>query len=178
MKQYLFSFNAETNELYGEAFSIATVVVDVMTGQEIDRCIYRCPLKNPVPWVQKNVLPNMEDIQITNHDYSAMLTDFIMFYKKYKEFSDILVHMGVPVEARLFIDAYKMDILDVMRGPYPLIDISAYAEIRTSVNSYNQKHNLTVPALSGDTHNPLYDSIAALIAYQHYNKLSISYQGD
>lgn len=85
-----------------------------------------------------------------------------------KEGADVLVHMGVPVESKLFIDAHNMGILGDFDGPYPLIDCSALPEIGTSVDTYNANNGISIPSFEGGTHNPLYDSYAAALAYRHW----------
>lgn len=75
--------------------------------------------------------------------------------------------MGTPVESRVILDAHDLGYLGDWEAPYPLIDISAYQEIGDSVDKYNRKNNITVDC-DGGTHNPLYDSYAALYAYEKY----------
>lgn len=167
----IFSFDAETNGLWGQAFAVAAVVVDE-SGDEIDQFIGRCPISEPVnEWVAENVLPQMTKIPETHQNYESMLTDFMSFYKAYRDDDvDIIVHMGLPVEARLFIDAHNMGIIADNQGPYPLIDISAYPEVYDSVDAYNLIHDIDMPEFDGGSHNPLYDSMAAALCYCHYKR--------
>ena len=163
-----FSFDAETNGLWGRAFSIAAVFYNDVTG-ETSEFIARCPILEPVDqWVSENVLPEMENIPVTHGSYESMLKAFVDFYNANKQGACILVHMGLPVEARLFLDAHNMGILGDWDAPYPLVDIAAIPEINTSVDSYNAEHGIEVPSFDGGTHNPLYDSWAALKAYAHW----------
>ena len=166
----IFSFDAETNGLWGKAFSIGAVVTDT-SGQEIASFIARCPITEETnPWVAENVLPQMEKIRVIHSNYKSMLKDFMSFYMEHKENADIIVHMGLPVEARLFIDAHNLGYLGDWDAPYPLIDISAFPEIGTSVDEYNRKNALSVPNCEGGTHNPIYDSRAAAIAYKNLDQ--------
>lgn len=96
-----------------------------------------------------------------------MLRDFIDFFQENKEDADVIVHMGVPVEARLFIYAQKMGIMGTFDGQYPLVNIAAYPQIWDGVDSYNKKHGIEVPNCQGGTNNPLYDCYAAALAYRH-----------
>lgn len=159
------SFDAETNGLWGQAFSIAAVLQEEDgTTKEF---LGRCPIQEPInEWVEKNVLPEMEDIEENFSSYEELLNGFMGFYLNNKEGADIIVHMGLPVEARLFIDAHNMGILGDWDAPYPLIDICTFPEIGTSVDSYNRRNEIVVP-FKGSTHNPLFDSYAALAAYNH-----------
>ena len=98
-----------------------------------------------------------------NYDsYESLLRAFVDFYNAYKQDATILVHVGLPVEARLFLDAHNMGIQGDWDAPYPLVDIAAIPEINTSVDSYNAEHGIELPALDGGTHNPLCGSWAAL----------------
>lgn len=170
MVQKIFSFDAETNGLWGEAFAIAAVVKDTATG-EVKTFLGRCPIDVTQvtinPWVRENVLPQLKGVPCNYDSYRSLLKAFMDFYMAEKENAQIIVHMGLPVEARLFLDAHKMGIIGDWDAPFPLIDISALPEIGTSVDSYNKEHNLDVP-FNGSTHNPIYDSWAALLAYEHW----------
>lgn len=171
MNKKVFSFDAETNGLWGQAFSIAAVVME--NGIETARFLARCPIDEPInPWVAENVLPQMVTIPETHDNYMSMLSDFMRFYMDHKPNADVIVHMGLPVEARLFLDAHASDVIGDWDAPYPLIDISAFPEVRDSVDRYNASHGITVPDFDGGTHNPLYDSYAAALCYNDicYNK--------
>ena len=162
----VFSFDAETNGLWGQAFSIAAVVQH--ENGKIETFLGRCPIQEEInDWVKENVLPQMENIPENYSSYEELLKAFIAFYLQHKDGADVIVHMGLPVEARVLIDAHSMGILGDWDAPYPLIDICAFPEIGTSVDSYNKEHGLDLflPDVEGGTHNPLYDSYAALVAY-------------
>ena len=78
----IISFDAETNGLWGRAFSIAAIVYDPQ-GMEIDRFLGRCPIQEEVnSWVSENVLPNMQDIEETHKSYEEMLKAFFQFAQK------------------------------------------------------------------------------------------------
>ena len=161
----IFSFDAETNGLWGQAFAIAAVVYDTVTGETVE-FIGRCPLEEAVDsWVAANVLPEMESIPVSHESYASLLKAFVDFYMAHKQDATVLVHMGLPVEARLFLDAHNMGILGDWDAPYPLVDCSAIPEINTSVDTYNANHGIEVPSFNGGTHNPLFDSYAAMYAY-------------
>lgn len=162
----IFSLDAETNGLYGQAFALAAVVKN--EDGSIAQFLGRCPIEGEIDsWVEDHVLPEMKGIEENYSSYEKLLKAFSSFYYRHKTNADIIVHMGVPVEAKIFIDLVKTGWVDMWDGPYPLIDISAYKEIGTSVDSYNKSHGIEVP-FEGSTHNPLYDSWAALVAYEHY----------
>lgn len=167
----IFSFDAETNGLWGQAFSIGALVYDE-NDTEIARFVGRCPIEGSVnQWVEENVLPQMADIPETHASYNALLADFTVFYMANKADADVIVHMGVPVEAKLLIDMRSKGFIEDFDGPYPLIDIAGNlkqaGEDPTSVDAYIKKYALTVSEFEGGTHNPLYDSAVAAAVYRH-----------
>lgn len=166
----VFSFDAETNGLWGEAFAVAAVVryPDGTVKEFLGRCPIDVTQHKVNEWVRQNVLPQMKNIPYNYPDYPSLLKAFMTFYMTEKQDATILVHMGLPVEARLFIDAHNMGIIGDWDAPFPLIDISALPEIGTSVDTYNRENGIEVPSCEGGTHNPLYDSYAALLAYEHW----------
>jgi hypothetical protein len=166
MNNKYFSFDAETNGLRGQAFAIAAVIRD--QEGNLTEWLGRCPIEGTVnQWVAENVIPEMEGIPVNYNNYSELLKGFIDFYKS-NPADEYVVHMGDPVEAKLFADAYNMGIMGEFDGPYRRRDISALPEIGESVDTYNTNNGIEVPALTGGTHNPLYDSYAALFAYEHW----------
>ncbi len=165
----ILSFDAETNGLWGQAFSIGAVLF--ADGVIVEKFIGRCPIEEDVDgWVAENVIPEMAGIPVNYSSYEELLRAFMEWRSTRKENAIELVHMGVPVEARLFLDAHKLGIIGDWDGPYPLVDCSAIPEIGDSVDGYNAAHGISPDAaeLEGGTHNPLYDSVAAAVAYGHW----------
>ena len=79
----IFSFDAETNGLWGQAFAIGAVVRN--TDGTTTEWVGRCPIEGPISdWVAENVLPNMEEIQETYNAYRERLKAFSEFYMKNK----------------------------------------------------------------------------------------------
>lgn len=168
MKKGYLSFDAETNGLWGEAFSIGAIVTNEK-GELIDSFIGRCPINGEVDsFVKENVLPKLEGVEVNYSSYDEMLIDFIKFYMAYKQDKTVLVHMGLPVEAKILLDAHKKGFIGDWDAPYPLVDISAIPEIGTSPDSYNSDNGIEIPECEGETHNPLYDSWSALLSYVHW----------
>lgn len=168
----IFSFDAETNGLWGQAFSIAAVVYSA-NGEEISTFSARCQIEGDVnPWVEKEVLPQMKEIPVTHESYEEMLKAFAEFYMANKTDADVIFHMGVPVEARVILDMHRFKFIGDWDGAFPWIDIAGNLKQAgfdpTSVDRYNKEHNIEVPMLeAGGTHNPLYDSRAAALCYMH-----------
>lgn len=169
----IFSFDAEATHLFGTAFSVGAIVYE--NEKEISRFIARCKLNSEMkeemdPWIAEDVYPAIKKIPITHDSYESMLKSFIQYYLKYRNNTVILAHMSAPVECKLFIDAVEKGYCSWDANPYPLTDCSAIPEIGTSVDAYNRKNGIKVPDFDGGTHNPLYDSAAAALAYIDWHK--------
>lgn len=168
MRRKVLSIDAETNGLWGQAFAIAATLHERWKGTETKYFIGRCPIKDEInPWVEENVLPQIQGLEVTYNSYEELLKDFIAFYMGNKENADIIVHMGLPEESKLFLDAHSMGFLGDWDAPYPLIDICTFPEIHTSVDGYCEEHGITIEKTIGGTHNPLYDCRAAAAAFIH-----------
>jgi hypothetical protein len=166
-----FSFDAETNGLWGEPFAIGALVYNE-SGEETARFVARLSDEKVTnDWVQENVLPQIKAIPVTHQSYTEMLKDFAAFYMQHKEGADILVHMGVPVEAKILRDMYEFGFIGEWDCPFPLCDLAGNlqqaGENPTSVDEYIKKYELCVPDFEGGTHNPLYDSAVAAAVYRH-----------
>jgi len=174
MAKKIFSFDGETNGLWGEAFAIGALVYDEQ-GTEVARFVGRLPdTAVTEKWVQENVLPQLTGVPITHTDYDSLLTDFAKFYLANKEGADIIVHMGYIVEAKVLRDMHDRGHIGDWDGPYPLFDVSGNLQAAgadpTSVDKFATKHGLSVGEFEGGTHNPLYDSAIAAAVYRYLNK--------
>ncbi len=167
----IFSFDAETNGLWGKAFAIGALVYDE-NGTEIARFAGRLPDEAVTDeWVKKNVLPTLAAMPVTHADYLSLLADFAKFYMANKVDVDVLVHMGYIVETKLLRDMHDVGYIGDWDAPYPLLDVAGnleqVGEDPTSVDGYAKKHGLDVGEFEGGTHNPLYDSAVAAAVYRH-----------
>ena len=167
----IFSFDAETNGLWGQAFAIGALVYDE-NGAEIARFVSRCPIEGTVDaFVAEKVLPQMQDIPTTSPSYDELLADFAKFYLANKKDADVVVHMGVPVEAGVLRDLHSRKLIGDWDAPYLLLDVSGnlqqVGEDPTSVDAYVKKYALEVGNFVGGTHNPLYDSAVTAAVYRH-----------
>jgi hypothetical protein len=159
----LFSLDAETNGLHGQAFAVAAVVTDD-NGVEVAQFAARCPITGPVDgWVQANVLPAIADMPQTHGSYEAMCDAFHDFYLTHRAGADVIAHIAWPVEARLLSDVFAQPGRQ-WDGPFPLLDVAAILYAHgfdpTTVDGYNAAHGVTVP-FDGPAHHPLYDAWAA-----------------
>ena len=167
----IFSFDAETNGLWGQAFSVGALVYDE-SGAEVARFVGRCPIVGEVDsWVEENVLPKIADIAVSHADYDALLASFADFYKANKEGADVVVHMGFIVEVKVLRDLHERKLIGDWDAPYPLFDVSGNLQAAgadpTSVDKFAEVNNLPVGEFVGGTHNPLYDSAVAAAVYRH-----------
>jgi hypothetical protein len=166
----IFSFDAETNGLWGQAFAIGALVYNE-NGEEIARFLGRCSIDEEVnEWVQQNVLPALIDVPITHLNYEELLRDFAKFYMENKENADVVVHMGYIVEAKILRDMHDLKLIGDWDAPYPLYDVSGnlqqVGEDPTSVDKYAQKYGIEIRNF-GSPHNPLYDCEIAARVYIH-----------
>lgn len=171
MSKKIFSFDAETNGLWGQAFSIGALVYDE-SGAEVARFVGRCPIVGEVDkWVSENVLPKIADIPVTHTDYDSLLASFAEFYKANKEGADVVVHMGFIVEVKILRDLHERKLIGDWDAPYPFFDVSGNLQAAgadpTSVDKFVAANNLSVGEFVGGTHNPLYDSAVAAAVYRH-----------
>jgi hypothetical protein len=115
----VFSFDAETNGLWGQAFAIGALVYDE-SGAEISRFVGRCPIEGEVDkWVAENVLPKIADIPVTCGDYNALLALFAEFYKANKQDADVIAHMGFIVEVKILRDLHAAGLIGDWDGSLP-----------------------------------------------------------
>lgn len=120
-----FSFDAETDGLYGEAFAIGAVVME-SGGQELDR-FEGISLHEPIvnPWVCENVLPLVGGL--TAYDTRKALREaFWQFYLKWRGKAIIVADVPYPVEAQLLRQCVQ-EALDerCFQGPFPLLDVAS-----------------------------------------------------
>ena len=170
----VFSFDAETNGLWGQAFAIGALVYDE-SGAEVARFVGRLPDSEVTDgWVKENVLSKIGGIPVTHQTYEALLASFAAFYMANKKGADTVVHMGYIVEAKVLRDMHDMGLIGDWDGPYPLFDVSgnlqAVGADPTSVDKFAVENGIDVGVGSdivGGTHNPLWDSAVTAAVYRH-----------
>lgn len=172
----VFSFDAETNGLWGQAFAVSAAVYE---GGQLTASFtaYLGPDGVTDGWVKDNIMPKLEGLTQTHDNYDAMLADFAYFYKDNKDGADIIAHMGLPVEAKVLLDMHSRGLIGDWDGPFPFLDVAGVLKARgfdpTSVDKYNEQFGLLAGRSEVEglaTHHPLYDSIAAAVAYMHLMK--------
>lgn len=192
----VFSFDAETDRLWGNPFAVAAIVYEKkpLSGAQLQAKYglgVTPPAENPSDfhwvetarfmarledsvvrneWVKENVLPALGSVAPTHETYGSMLADFAKFYMTHKADADCICHMGYIVEAHLLREMRRLGGIGDWDAPYPLLDISghlaAVGEDPTSVDAYAKKHGLEISDY-GTTHNPLYDCEVAARCYIH-----------
>lgn len=190
MNKKIFSFDAETDGLWGNPFAIAAIVYEKRqekpvifdrmvyesepTWVEVDKFIARLPdsvISNN--WVRENVLPALTNIPVTHDSYIDMLDDFARFYLLHRENVDYICHMGYIVEAHLLREMHRLGFIGDWDAPYPLHDVSGNlqqaGEEPVSVDKYAEKYGLQITDY-GTTHNPLYDCEVVAKVYIHLLK--------
>ena len=176
----IFSVDAETDGLYGQAFAISAVVCfGTRTQFKIkDKFVgYVGPDNVKDEWVKKNVLPELSTMKITHDNYEDMLKDFSVFYRKYRD-CDIVSDVPVPVESKIFRDMRDQKLIGEYEGPFPLFDVSSMLKAikskTLSVDEYVKKNKLRthfpLSFSNLSTHNPLFDCFSAAVAYWHILK--------
>jgi len=183
----VFSFDAETDGLWGNPFAVAAIVythypamdrgVDGKRPERWEKTaqFFAClPLENiKNDFAVKEVVPALAKIRTTHETYKEMLKSFSLFYMQHKEGSECIAHMGYIVEAHLLREMHRLGFIGDFDAPYPLYDVSgnlqAAGEDATSVDDYAKKHGICTSEY-GSTHNPLYDCAVAAEVYIHLTK--------
>lgn len=168
----VFSFDAETNGLWGRAFAIGALAYDIH-GNEVARFLGRLPDGVVTdPWVREHVLPALGDIPATHEVYDELLRAFAAFYRRHRVGADVVVHVGFPVEVRVLLDAHAAGLIADDEGPFPLIDVAGClaqaGEDPLSVDAYLRTHGIVLPGVGhAAPHHPLRDAAAAAAVYRH-----------
>jgi len=157
-----FSFDAETDGLWGRVFAVAASVRE--NGKEIDTFYGRVAVELQDEWTKTNVPPG----DVTHENYYLLIKDFAAFYMQHKN-SKVIAHVAFPVEAGLLREMHNFKFIGDWDAPYPLIDVAnillAKGHNPLSVEDYAKEKGLTFP--EGSAHDPLYDSRVTAIVYEH-----------
>ena len=119
-------FDVESNGLHGDGFAVGAVVINLESGEILDRFEARANIPGEVDsWVAENVLPNLEGMDITHDNLTDLRTAFWTWFQTAKEDSLIFADVGVPVESR-FLAACIDDAVEERQwgGPYPLHEVA------------------------------------------------------
>ncbi len=155
-----FSFDAETDGLFGPVFAIGAVVIN--QNKEIISQFKGAFLGEPIrnPWVCENCLPLPEDFP-TYQNRDALFNAFWDFYMQYKTDCVILADTPFPVEAGLLQKCIEQDMENRMAfSPYPVIDV---ASLFFAHGLDPDTDRMEFSGYKGDKHNPISDAIASAL---------------
>jgi len=165
----IFSLDAETDGLYGPAFSVGVSVRE--DGVEITRFVGHCPYEGDNKWVQENVVPALAETPVTHESSEALEEAFWRFWLENRDGAILIAHCHSPVETGLFRRCVERDLsARQWLGPYPTIhDVATLllllGEKPDSVDAYVAKYGIEVP--EGVAHNPYYDAVVAALVWEH-----------
>ncbi len=168
----IFSFDAETDGLWGNPFAIAATVT---SPDGIEVATFAARLDDSVvtnDWVKENVLPHIQDIQIVDN-YETMLNEFADFYMEHKADAVCICHNPVPVEAHLLREMHRVGAIGEWDAPYPLIDLNGLLDHAGEDPTLNKScgrdyifvNGLPMPL--GVDDDPRFDCRAVTIIYRH-----------
>lgn len=161
-KTKLLSFDLETNGLHGSAFAVGAVLMGY-DGTVLESFSARCEIVGEVDeWVQKNVLPVIDDMPITCKSYKELRDAFWQWYVNTEPKADyVLVSNGYPVEYK-FLQECQQDNLEerYWQHPFPILDL---ASLLVQIGQKPKLH--TTGAYT--PHHPLDDAkVAAMTAFE------------
>ena len=163
-------FDVESNGLHGEAFAIGAVVSD-SSGQIYDEFSGRTEIVGDTDqWVEQNVLPVMESMQITHSSYKHLRDNFWGWFVKAQEQADyVLVMNGYPVEYRFLLQCQEDDMQSrYWEHPFPILDLTSML-LMVGYNQPAKNRLMQEVARSNNLskHHPLHDAkITILAAFQ------------
>jgi hypothetical protein len=172
----IFSFDAETDGLYGPVWAIGAVL---MEGDGSDADLIWAGMVEPTeavvsdPWVRENVVTYVLASQWRFHKFVSredLLNSFWAFWMEHRDESLALADCGTPVEAGLFRACIELDLENrIWQGPKPLHEL-ATALLLAGYDPWETDRR----ELSGRTdlvqHDPVDDAIAAALCWQNLTK--------
>ncbi|MFZ5985762.1 MAG: hypothetical protein ACOYWZ_01370 [Bacillota bacterium] len=159
---YIFSFDAESDGLYGDIFAIGAAVID-SNGNIIDTFSGAAEIEAVSDqWTIQNVVGKLDSLPIFN-SRRELRDAFWSFWMKYREKSTALCDNGIPVEAFLFRQCVG-DNLEERKflAPYPLLDVASLLHLKGIDNDTSR---MSLSGYNGNPHNPLDDAIASALCW-------------
>ena len=155
-----FSFDVETDGLYGEPFAIAAVVMNE-EGRELDRFCEKCVAPGVEdPWTRENCLPYLTEIPDCE-SRAALRRHFWAFYSRYREECVIVADVPYPVEAGLLRRCVEENLEErKFQGPFPLIDVASVLFAK-GIDPLTDR--LAFSGWKGKRHHPLDDAAASAL---------------
>lgn len=142
-KTFAMVLDVESVGLHGEGFAYGLVVVDLITGQELDRDLAWC---NPNlvrscrsgpdaarAWIKTHVMPGLQTDQKhwpTHLNPWDVRDSFWKKWTQWRESAQLWADCGWPVEAKFLAKCVKDDPVNrAWSGPYPLQEIATVIQL-------------------------------------------------
>jgi len=157
----IFVFDVESNWLHGEGFAVGAVVR--ANGKITAEFCGRVELGEHNSWVEKNVLPNIQDLPVYNSlgELRRAFWKFLQDNKSCKIFADV----GWPVGAN-FLSACIAQ--EEESGPYPLHDVATLLLSRGIDPDTSREELCEELPKSGAKHSPLWDAEVSSEVVERY----------
>lgn len=169
-KKLIFSFDIESDGLYGEGFAVGVVVIDVKTGRiinEFSGCVDGYKVTDA--FTKENIVKYLKDMP-KYRSTEGLREAFWQFYMKYRGADErqnrdvlFLADNCAPVEARFLRDC----VMDDHRtrkflAPFPLVDLATVLYMNGYENHLNRRAFSDCP---GRKHHPLDDAAASGLTF-------------
>lgn len=164
--QPVFSFDAETDGLYGPVWAIGALVYAREFGLGATFAGQIEPTEDVVtdPWVRENIVPVVDLPKYESRE--ALLNAFWDFWITHKDISIALADCGAPVEAGLFRACIELDPANRMwQGPTPLHELATalllagYDPWETNRRELAERSDVLIQ------HDPVDDALAAALCW-------------
>ncbi len=169
-KKYIFSFDIESDGLYGEGFAVGVAVINIETGLLCDEFSgvvegYKVTDVFVRDYIVKHLKAMKKYPSVQN-----LRQEFWTFYMKYRQEeklqnSDVifLVDNGMPVEARFLRDCVMDDYRNrQFLAPFPAVDLATVLQMKGYENHINRR---AFCGYKGKKHHPLDDAMASGLTF-------------
>ncbi len=169
-KKLIFSFDIESDGLYGEGFAVGAVIIDVETGRiinEFSGCVESYKVTDK--FTKDNIVKYLKEMPRYG-SVQALREAFWQFYMKYRTGEErqnreivFLADNCAPVEARFLRDCVMDDHRNrKFQAPFPLIDLATVLFMKGYENHLNRRAFSNCP---GRKHHPLDDAAASGLTF-------------
>ena len=154
----IFSFDCETNGLYGKCFAVGAIVLSP-EGLILDKFSGIAQVEDvDNAWVKENVIPNLAGLQQFS-SHKQMRNAFWGFWMKHKDSCICISDFGVPVESGFF----KQCVLDDLENrqwnaPYPLHEVETLLISKGVESDTNRIKYSEIDPNTIKQHNPVDDA--------------------
>lgn len=163
----LFSFDAETDGLYGPVWAIGAVVYDLDDDGDgvVDSFAAQIDPGEFVTdqWVRDNIVP-VVDLPCCG-SREELLDAFWEFWLRYRNDARCLADFGAPVEAGLFRACVERDPVNrTWLGPYPMHELGTALLLAGEDVDVDRREYAEAPHLI--QHDPVDDAVAAALCWR------------